>query len=390
MLSTGLAGTQALADGQAAHASLDDGTEEMLIAAMDRIRNGHMDAALKELRDLVHKKPNFRLAQLMYADLLLAKSRPITDFGNIASAPYGQIAALRAEARARWQHFLSPPPAGEIPASLVKLSHDQRHVIVVDMKHSRLYLFANRDGVPRLMTDFYATIGKNGIGKDTEGDGRTPVGVYFVTESLKAKQLPDLYGDGGFPIDYPNVWDQRHGRTGYGIWLHGTPSNTFSRPPHDSDGCVVVSNRDLMALQPFIRPGTTPVILAKSIEWMTVSQWRHRQARLEEVIDQWRKDWQSRNAELYLRHYSPKYSGLGMDYSQWVRYKRRVNTSKKFIKVDITDQSIFKYPGEQSVLVVTFKQDYKSKDYQRRFVKRQYWKRDKDGKWRIVYEGAVS
>lgn len=35
------------------------------------------------------------------------------------------------------------------------------------------------------------------------------------------------------------------GRNGYGIWLHGTPSDTFSRPPRTSDGCVVLANTDL-------------------------------------------------------------------------------------------------------------------------------------------------
>lgn len=372
------------------YGSLDDGTEEMLIAAMEKMRGGQLDAALAELKQLVEKNPNFRLAQLMYADLLLAKSRPITDFGSLSSAPYGQIAALREEARARWRHFLTPPPAGEVPSSVVKLSSDQRHVIVVDMTNSRLYLFANKDGVPRLMTDFYATIGKKGIGKDSEGDQRTPVGVYFVTESINPKQLPDLYGDGAFPIDYPNVWDQRHGRTGYGIWLHGTPSNTFSRPPRDSDGCVIVSNRDLKALQPFIHPGSTPVILTRTIDWISIDRWKQRRSRLQGVVDKWRKDWESRKSDLYLSHYSPDYSGLGKDYDDWVKYKRRVNESKSFIRVDITDQSIFMYPGEDSVLVVTFEQDYKSEDYQRRFVKRQYWQLDKDGKWRIVYEGSVS
>jgi murein L,D-transpeptidase YafK len=322
--------------------------------------------------------------------MLLAHSRPLHNFGAFPSASYDRILALREEARARWSHYLAQPPQDRIPASLVKLSPQQSHVIVVDASQSRLYLFENRDGVPRLAHDFYATIGKQGMMKFEEGDQRTPLGVYFVTGFIDPEELPDLYGDGAFPIDYPNAWDQRHGRTGYGIWLHGTPSSTYSRPPRDSNGCVIVSNRDLDTLAPYMQAGKTPVVLTRDIRWLTEDQWRQRQDKFENFVEQWRRDWESRNSDLYLSHYSPQYSGLGKDYQGWVEYKRRVNSGKKFIDVDISDKSMFLYPGEDGLLVVTFKQEYKSNDIHRRFVKRQYWRMEEDGTWRIIYEGSVS
>lgn len=370
--------------------NFDHGQERMLVGVLENIGRGQLDGALDELEQLVLDNPSFRLAQLIYADLLLAKARPISDFGSMPSASYGQILAFRDEARARWQHYLAPPPPGRIPASLVKLSEGQPHAIVVNMSTSRLYLFENRRGIPHLLLDFYATIGKNGIGKGTEGDQKTPIGVYFVTGFISSEQLPELYGDGAFPIDYPNVWDQRHGRTGYGIWLHGTPSDTFSRPPRDSDGCVILNNRDLNTLARYIKPGWTPVILTDNIQWLPAEEWQNRQGRLEMVVEQWRRDWESRDAELYLSHYSPAYAGLGKDYAAWVNYKRRVNPSKRYIRVGISGQSMFLYPGEESVLVVTFEQDYSSDNLRRVFVKRQYWQKGEDGKWRIVYEGSVS
>jgi hypothetical protein len=81
---------------------------------------------------------------------------------------------------------------------------------------------------------------------------------------------------------------------------------------------------------------------------------------------------------------------LGKDYASWVEYKRRVNPSKKFIKVKLTDTSMFLYPGEKQLMVVTFVQDYASDNFKRKFTKRQYWQLEKDGQWRIVYEGAAS
>ena len=371
---------------------LDHGNEKQLVDALEKIRQNRIDDATAELKQLVNANPKFRLAQLIYADMLLAHSRSINGFGNFPSANYEKIAAFRDEAFARWQHYLHPPPEDHrhIPGLLVKLSPHQSHVIVVDTSQSRLYLFENRKGIPVLVDDFYATIGKNGANKDAEGDGKTPVGVYFVTGFIKPDELPDLYGDGAFPIDYPNIWDQRHGRTGYGIWLHGTPSYTYSRPPRDSNGCIIVSNRDLKTIAPYMQSGITPVIIADHVQWLSQDEWRNRQSYFNKFVDQWRKDWESRNTDLYLSHYSSSYKGLGKDYKSWVNYKKRVNSAKKYIQVDITDKSMFLYPGEKGLLVVTFRQDYKSDKVERKFVKRQYWRRQQDGTWRIVYEGSVS
>ncbi len=369
---------------------LDHGHEALLVSALERVRQGNTQAALPLLEQLVKVNPKFKLAQLIYADLLLAQSRPIRDFGNLSSAPYQQIVALRDEAQARWRHHLKPPQQNRLPAALIKLSKQQEHAIVVDMNTSRLYLYENNNGEPQLVQDFYTTIGKKGVGKYLEGDQKTPVGVYFVTGFIDPEELPDLYGDGAFPIDYPNVWDQRHGRTGYGIWLHGTPSATFSRPPRDSNGCVIVSNKDLNTIAPYVRVGTTPVILADNIDWISRDEWQQKQSQFNGFLEQWRKDWESRDAELYLSHYSRQYSGLGKNYDSWVAYKRRVNPSKRFIKVGLSEKSMFLYPGEKALLVVTFEQDYASDNVSRRFIKRQYWQQDKDGQWRIVYEGSVS
>jgi murein L,D-transpeptidase YafK len=389
MFCTGAGAGELVANSIARH-NVDHGQEAALVRALEKIRGSQIDGAIDELERVVEVNPNFRLAQLMYADLLLSKSRPITDFGSMASAPLGQIVALRDEARARWRHYREPPHGDRVPSALVRLSPGQRHVILVNLVTSRLYLFENRDGVPRLVQDFYATIGKNGTRKDLEGDQKTPVGVYFITGFISPDKLPDFYGAGAFPIDYPNAWDERHGRTGYGIWLHGTPSTTYSRPPRDSDGCVILSNRDLLALAGHVEPSHTPVVLAEHVEWLGRDEWLKRQQRFDSVVEKWRRDWESRDAERYLSHYSPSYQGLGLDYKAWVEHKRRVNPSKRFIKVGLSGESMFLYPGEDGLLVVTFEQDYSSDNFRRRFLKRQYWRKEQDGRWRIVYEGSVS
>ena len=319
----------------------------------------------------------------------MAKGHAVREFGDFQSAPHEQIKSLLDEAKARWQYHKIAPPTAKFPASMVKLSESQKYAIVVDMQTSRLYVYKNQDGVPELVYDFYATIGKNGTGKDSEGDQKTPVGVYFVTGFIDPEKLPDFYGVGAFPIDYPNVWDRQHGRTGSGIWLHGTPSYTLNRPPRDSDGCVILSNGNLEMIAPFLE-GNTPVILSEKIEWIDKKEWLKRQSGYAALLEQWRKDWESRNTDQYLRHYSPDYSGMGMDYKGWVDFKKQINTAKNHIKVGLTEKSFFLYPGEQGLLVVTFRQKYHSDSLIRNSNKRQYWHKEKDGSWRIIYEESVS
>ena len=126
--------------------------------------------------------------------------------------------------------------------------------------------------------------------------------VYHVTSSLPLKKLGDFYGTGAFPINYPNEWDKRQGRNGHGIWLHGTPSDTFSRPPKASDGCVVLANTDLDALAKNLQIGLTPVIISNSIEWLSLDDWQNERSALNNKINEWRSDWESKDISLSLIH----------------------------------------------------------------------------------------
>src|SRR5690606_34848488 len=149
---------------------------------------------------------------------------------------------------------------------------DQKVAFVVDARRSRLYVYENRDGYPQLVTDYYVSQGKFGVNKSREGDQKTPLGVYYVTSRLQGRKLPDFYGSGALPISYPNAWDRLNGRGGSGIWLHGTPADSFSRPPLASGGCVVLSNPDLRRLSQEAEIGKTPVVIADEVRFVSREQ----------------------------------------------------------------------------------------------------------------------
>jgi murein L,D-transpeptidase YafK len=367
----------------------DSGPEPVLARVFDLIEQSKWDLALEQTDALIRSYPNFRLAHLIRGDLLLAKARPLMAFGEGGVRAAGnKVADLRDEAMVRLRAYHDRPKVEFVPRYLLQMRHDQKYAVVVDTQKSRLYLYRNADGTPHFVADYYVSQGKLGADKMREGDQRTPIGVYHVTASLPRQKLTDFYGSGAFPISYPNDWDKRMGRDGHGIWLHGTPSDTFSRPPKASDGCVVLANQDLDSLGRTLQVGLTPVIISNSIEWLSLDDWQSERDSLLGLIEEWRSDWESRDIERYARHYSRKFQAEQFDYQRWIEHKRNVAAGKSWIKVSAGNISMFRNPGKEEYVVVTFEQDYRSNNVNNVMKKRQYWIKE-DGRWKIVFEGAA-
>ena len=362
-------------------------TEAQLAKSLQAIKNNRLDIALNEVDDLLRANPNFKLAYLVKGDLLMARAGAIDNFGSAANAPRDKIEDLRDEARARLQRAQTRLSIKLAPRYLWKLDAQQKYAIVVDTSRSTLYVYENVNGEPRYVADYYITIGKLGTEKVSAGDQRTPIGVYFVKADLPKNKLADMYGSGAYPLSYPNEWDRKNGRTGQGIWLHGTPSDTYSRPPRASNGCVVLANDDLNKLAPYLQVGITPVIITNQIDWANQQDQAERDALLQE-FEQWRKDWASLDTDTYLKHYSHNFSSDNMNYPAWAKQKQLVNSAKSWIKVNISNVSVFTYPEQPNMVVVNFEQDYNSNNLSNRMKKRQYWIKQGDH-WQILYEGAA-
>jgi murein L,D-transpeptidase YafK len=343
--------------------------EDRLSSVFEAIEANKLDLAMKRIDALIAEHPNFRLAHLVRASSRSPRTRPLQTFGDVVkTVPQERVAGLRDEALARLRARSQRPAENRVPGYMLQLQPEQKHVLVVDSRRSRLYVYANDGGKPRLIADYYVTLGKNGIEKQKQGDQKTPVGVYHVTANLPRNKLSDFYGSGAFPINYPNEWDRRQSRTGHGIWLHGVPSDVYSRPPRASDGCIVLANPDLESLGKHVQVGVTPVIIANEIEWSA--------------------DWQSRDTEKYLAHYSPRFASGKQDFGAWAKHKRGVNAAKSWIEVKVSRVGMLRYPQERDIVVVTFDQDYRSDGLKNVMRKRQYWLKEA-GRWKILYEGAA-
>jgi murein L,D-transpeptidase YafK len=362
-------------------------TEDLIVQSLMEISSGQIDAALGSLDQVIATTPNFKLAHLVKGDLLMARGQQFQAFGS-PNPSSEDVAGYREEARKRIERYLAKDTDNQIPEPIWQLDRSQAFILVVDADKSRLFVYRNENGTPQYIADFYVTIGKNGSEKNYAGDKRTPLGVYFTSPKLTQK-LADMYGDAAYPLSYPNEWDRRQGKTGSGIWLHGTPHDTYSRAPQSSDGCVVLSNQDLNTLMPILQQGNVPIIVSKGMAWLKPNQAPRDKQALLESIESWRKDWESQETETYLGHYANDFSNGNLDFNHWAEEKRRIQASKSKVDIKLSNLSVLRYPNSPlPMAIVTFDQSFRSNALDSQMRKRQYWIFENQ-QWKIIYEGAA-
>lgn len=274
------------------------------------------------------------------------------------------------------------------PKGFLKIPQDEQFVFWVELESGRLKVLEQLESGGFIVRQIIpVSIGSNGYDKQVEGDKRTPIGVYHFTSFLNDDQLIDFYGLGAYPINYPNAIDLLDGKTGSGIWLHGLPKNVAERPLLDSDGCVVIDNDSLLQMSRYIKTGRTPIILSQAdLQWVPVDQEDTRTESLTVALDEWRRDWESKDHRRYLSWYAEDFNDLTRDLSQWSDYKQRVNAAKSFIDLEFSDISFISDPQQPDIVVVRYYQTYQSSNYIWRGWKQQLW-RQQGSAWQIIYEG---
>lgn len=377
-------------------APLRDGHAEQKLVEVYRLTAaGKTREALAHAEALVREHPNFQLAQLALGDLLAARVRPIKQLGDVptqndAPPPAGAgdvLADLRAESRQRTDALRSRPQARAIPAQFLELSARTRHAIAVDASRSRLYLFENTANGLELIADYYSSVGKLGIEKFVEGDQRTPLGVYYITSRLDPATLKDFYGAGALPINYPNPLDVSRGKTGSGIWLHGTPSDQFSRAPLATDGCLALANPDLERILRTVEPRTTPVLIAKQLQWVQPQALQTERRAFEAVLDGWRAAKSRGDMQSLLRFYAPDFQSYkNMPLAQWSQILESESRALKGRDITLKDKSYLRWTDAADTMVVTFGEV--AEGARTGPVKRQYWMR-KGQQWQIFFEGVI-
>lgn len=387
----GAAGIGALASKASAQANTrDSDAENRLIAIYRLIGQARNREALEPARALVRDNPNFQLAQLVYGDLLNSQVRPVRALGDVSpdtsKASAEALAELREESELRLKALRDRPPPGTLPSQFMALAPSSRHAIAIDTSRSRLYLFENSTTGLRLTADFYISIGKLGTEKNVEGDKRTPLGIYFITSNLDPKSLKNFYGSGALPINYPNALDQSRGKTGSGIWLHGTPPEQFSRAPRASDGCVVLANPDLERLVRTVQVRTTPVVIAQSLQWQAPHTVASNSQAFAATLTRWQQAKSSGDLSRMLNFYTADFRSQDKTLVQWTPTLRQEMERVQGRPIVLKDLSYLRWTDTADTMVVTFGEVIEG--MRTGATKRQYWVRQ-GIQWKIFFEGVI-
>lgn len=378
---------------------LRDGQAETRLLAIYQLADaGRSREALVQAENLARDYPNFQLAQLAVGDLLMSRTRPLRKPGNMPAVPplsdgdanpqtATTLQELRTESRQRVEAQRSRPPEHSVPAQFLELPQSSRHAIAVDASRSRLYLFENTPTGLRLVADYYASVGKLGIDKAVEGDQRTPLGVYFITSRLDPATLKDFYGAGALPINYPNPLDQSRGKTGGGIWLHGTPPDQFSRAPLATDGCLALANPDLERILRTVEPRSTPVVIAKQLQWVAPHSVQAERQSFDAVLNAWRSAKSGGDMKRLMGFYAPDFQSYRKKpLDEWSQVLQAETLALKGRELQLKDKSYLRWTDSADTMVVTFGEV--AEGARTGPVKRQYWTR-RGQQWQIFFEGVI-
>ena len=351
--------------------------EGELISGLRQLILGQHVAAQQHLSALTQRYPQSRLGHLVHADVLAAQaglSNQIDDYATAKDLVI--IARLREQLKNRWDyvHNQGPNRQGQVPTRLLYAGRPGHQLIYVDVPASRLYLFEYLIDRPVAVQNYYVSIGRQGAGKEQEGDRRTPIGIYHTTGYIPGQSLHERYGYGALPINYPNSLDKSRARSGHGIWLHGTEPSWVNRSPLATDGCVSLSNLDFETLYMQLEKHTqTRVIIDDKPAWLPFEELVSLRERPLGILLDWTAAWKrgDKNAliEFYASSASPSISEKLID-----RFSV-INSQPEF----------YSYPGETDHLLAVFRIQATTGPVK---ILEQHWKRQSSN-WKIVLETQV-
>jgi L,D-peptidoglycan transpeptidase YkuD (ErfK/YbiS/YcfS/YnhG family) len=277
--------------------------------------------------------------------------------------------------------------AEKLPAYLLRVPPSVSTVFVAETSTAEFHRFDNSAGLAlHYSGKSYMSIGQNGDGKQRNGDRRTPLGIYIVTEQIDTSRLHEKYGVTAFALDYPNAWDRRLQRSGDGIWLHGVDRRGGQRPPLDTDGCIALPNEQLTRLVPVFQPNQTPIIVAREVRWTDARQLDALRRELESSVAAWARTLELGEVDLHLSLYDDEFRHWGIDTAGWGVLQRAAIGARAITAVEFTELLLLADPEEDGLFLSRFQLVITEASGRTAFTKRLYWRRAVSGELKIIAE----
>lgn len=228
-------------------------------------------------------------------------------------------------------------------------------LLICGKDHSTLNVYKkDKNDHFSLLKSIPAFTGKYDGDKVNEGDRRTPIGAYTITQKLNT--VDPFYGPMAFVTSYPNLYDRIRGKNGSGIWIHGVPENgdrdSFTK------GCIAINNDELTGLDQAIDYKNALLLIDTKLKEHTTSPY----VTIISQLYKWRYAWKYNDFQSYLSFYDTTFiRNDGMEYYDFKNYKQRIFDKKESKEILFSNLNIIPYPGERSNLfMVTFDETYVS------------------------------
>jgi murein L,D-transpeptidase YafK len=279
-----------------------------------------------------------------------------------------------------------------IPAPLLGLDNFfTHHILIAEKSTHLLHLYKNNNGVPEFIKSYQMVTGKKTGDKSSEGDLRTPEGIYYFVDFMTHQQLLSksgpqgiIYGAGAFVTNYPNPADERMGKGGSGIWLHSTNDETRIDKGLDSKGCVVTANNDLIEVSKYIELNKTPIVVVQDLVYLSEKTHQTKKQEIQKTIDSWLTAWRNKDINAYISYYHPQeFIDAKGNYAKYKSYKANVFLNPGKPKIDLEN---FSFLESKNYAIVTFTQKYQSSTINDTGKKILYLKQDDSYNWKIINE----
>jgi len=201
--------------------------------------------------------------------------------------------------------------------------------------------------------------GKNNGDKWSEGDGKTPLGVYILKYKLNDEKLNDFYGPLAYPTNYPNLYDKFLGKKGHGIWIHGFPKDNPNRK-FDTKGCIALPNSELIKLSKIIDCQNSILII--NTDNLPKTNKRKIATILKEIF-KWRYAWKYNDLNTYLSFYDKKIfkKANKYDFQKFAEMKKNIFTHQKNKILKFKNIQIIPYPNKnKNIYQVQFLEIFKA------------------------------
>lgn len=242
---------------------------------------------------------------------------------------------------------LSQAFGSDLPDSIIHLP-ENGNAILVEKQSQTLYVYSRENKKLRVAFSAACSTGEIFGDKNKAGDKKTPEGVYFLIDEYEDRYLTPIYGKKAFLSDYPNFHDQRLGKDGSAIWIHGTDK---ALKPMDSNGCIALENDNILSLADYIQLDSTPLIIVDKIVKTEATIQADREKKVRSFLDNWTRSVETGSYHQYLDFYSDEYVPDISWWETWLGLRKKSMDDKVSLRVQPANVCIY---AHNSILVVLF------------------------------------